>query len=152
MRRNNLRDRESRSEKRRVDKDWIEIGEGRTRIRVTFEEAGKDLVVICTGGTVPHIGAVAIGVPIPRRNDPSSHRGSVSVLTIPPHREDLIVRPAAEKLVSALVKTTVVVAGIHLDNPSPQELQQILENCDKGMNRIIEKFVNAKKDLYTSNS
>lgn len=143
MRGNNLHDRKSSNETRKIDKDWIEIGEGRTRIRIMFEEAGKDLVVICTGGTVPHIGAVAIGVPVPRRNDPSSYRGSVSVLTIPPHREDLIVRPAAEKLVSTLAKTTVVVAGIHLDNPSPQELQQILENCDKGVNKIIEKFVKA---------
>ncbi|MFX0200455.1 MAG: hypothetical protein ACFFCW_30425 [Candidatus Hodarchaeota archaeon] len=146
-----MHDRESRSETQEIDNDWIEIGEGRTRIRLTFEEAGNDLVVICTGGTVPHIGAVAIGVPVPRRTDPSNYRGSVSVLTIPPHREDLIVRPAAEKLVSILAKTTVVVAGIHLDNPSPQELQQILENCDKGVNRIIEKFVNAKRDLSTSN-
>ncbi|MFQ6124029.1 MAG: hypothetical protein ACE5R6_05405 [Candidatus Heimdallarchaeota archaeon] len=146
-----MHDRENRSEPRKTDKDWIEIGEGRTRIRITYEEAGKDLVVICTGGTVPHIGAVAIGVPVPRRKDPFKYRGSISVHTIPPHREDLIVRPAAEKLVRTLARTTVVVAGIHLDNPSHLELQQILENCDKGVNRIIENFGNAIKDLSSSN-
>ena len=118
----------------------IKIGEGRTCIQIMIEEAGSDLVVVFTGGTAPHVGAVAIGVPVPRRSDPSSHRASVSVFTIPPHREDQIVRPAAEKLASTLVKTTVVVAGIHLDNPSPQELQRILENCDKGINMIIKQF------------
>ena len=147
----NLLDRENRNENQQVDKERIDIGEGRTRVRIMFEEAGRDLVVVCTGGTVPHVGAVAIGVPVPRRSDPSSYRASVSVLTIPPHREDLIVRPAAKKLASALAKTIVVVAGIHLENPRPQELQQILENCDKGINTIIEKFVTGKTTLSTAN-
>ena len=121
------------------------IGKGRSRIQITVETAGKDLVVMFKGGDVPHIGAVAIGVPVPRRSDPQQTRASVSVLTIPPHREDLIVHPAAEKLASELGITTVVVAGIHLDMPQPNELQEILDNCNNGVLRIIEYF-NAATD------
>lgn len=120
----------------------IRVGEGRTSIQVTVKEAGSDLVVVFTGGTDPHVGAVAIGVPIPRRSDPTKYRASISVHTIPPHREDQIVHPAAERLVSTLIKTTVVIAGIHIDDPHPQELQQIMQNCMEGINRVIEHFQN----------
>ncbi len=119
----------------------FKFGDGRTCVNIMVEAVGNDLTVVFSGGTVPHIGAIAIGVPIQSRNDPTKHRASISVITIPPHREDLIVRPAAEKLIRNLIKTTVVIAGIHLDNPTSQELKQIMENCDQGIEYLIDLFI-----------
>jgi len=73
---------------------------------------GDDVVVAIGGGDRPHVGCVVLAVPSPK-GPVAEHTPSVSVLTIPPHKEEPIARPVAEALCRRLGGATVVTAGVH---------------------------------------
>jgi hypothetical protein len=75
--------------------------------------AGDDVVVTIGGGEKPHVGCVVLAVPSPKEGP--GHSPSVSVLTIPPHKEESIARPVAEGVCRRLGRVTVVTAGVHED-------------------------------------
>ena len=79
---------------------------------------GKDLVVIISGGK-GHIGAVASG----------TNCGGLaisSVLTTPGHRDDRIAKDAAERISKKLGCSCAVVAGVHYDDITAQEIKDVL--------------------------
>jgi hypothetical protein len=100
------------------------------RIAVTLKAVaiGSDLLVTVTGGSA-HIGAAAVGIK-------SEGMATSSVITVPAHREDRVVKDAAEKLAKALDRTVVVVAGIHYDDMSHDEIMDTLQLCDEMVNAL----------------
>ena len=42
---------------------------------------GKDWNVVITGGEIPHLGAVALGIPRPSLRDPAVTNATMSVMT-----------------------------------------------------------------------
>jgi hypothetical protein len=91
---------------------------GRIEVRLNARRVGDDLVVIIDGGQ-GHIGAVAAG----------TNCGGMavsSVLTVPGHRDDRIAKDAAERISRKLGCNCAVVAGVHYDNITPQEIKDVL--------------------------
>ncbi|HEY3273394.1 MAG TPA: hypothetical protein VGJ92_06505 [Methanocella sp.] len=91
---------------------------GRIEVRLNARRVGKDLVVIIDGGQ-GHIGAVAAG----------TNCGGMavsSVLTVPGHRDDRIAKDAAERISKKFGCNCAVVAGVHYDNITPQEIKDVL--------------------------
>jgi len=76
---------------------------------------GEDLVVAVGGGDRPHVGCIVVAVPVPSKRRPGESSASVSVVTLPPHKEEPIARPIAERLAARLGRVTVVTAGVHED-------------------------------------
>jgi len=101
------------------------VGTGRQRVEVRAEWVGRDLLVTIGGGTVPHIGAVALGQPRPSLRADGSISATVSVLTLLGHKEDDLARWAAHQLASSLNVTVVVTAGLHVDRASPEEIERL---------------------------
>jgi hypothetical protein len=95
---------------------------GRISISLRSVEMGKDLLVTIIGGR-GHIGAAAVGIKV-------GGIATSSVITVPAHREDRVVKDAAEKLAKKLDKTVVVVAGIHYDDITKDEIAEALRLCD----------------------
>ncbi|MBN2109911.1 MAG: hypothetical protein JW705_02330 [Methanosarcinaceae archaeon] len=93
---------------------------GRADLLLEWEWTGEDLLVRLTGGRV-HIGAVALGV-----YDRFSGRASSSVMTVPGHREDGIALLGARKLSDASRSATVFLAGIHVDDITGKEIEEIV--------------------------
>ncbi len=93
----------------------------RIRIEAVTVPMGDDLCVVITGGDRPHLGAVGLG----------EARGSISVLTIPGHREDVIVQSAASKLAARLGKNVVVCCGIHVDHITKDEIEFVIRTIDE---------------------
>ena len=95
-----------------------------------FAEArfiGEDVYVCIWGGDKPHIGAVAAAQPRASLADAKKRSATASVLTYLGHKEDEIVKPAAEQLSAVLDTNVVVTAGIHWDNLGLQDIQTVIK-------------------------
>lgn len=95
---------------------------------------GKELVV-CLYNENAHLGAIAVG-----EYDPTSGRASTSVITRTGHKDDAVAAEAAHAIVKAIRNAVCVMAGIHLDNVTPQEIQQVVENCRGAVGKLVAKI------------
>ena len=107
-----------------MNKDVLTTGEGRTRVNLYTYRMGEELVV-CIYNENAHIGAVALG-----EYDSKEQRASISVITRLGHKDDIVAQKAAHLICKHLKKSICVIAGIHIDNITEQELQHVLENVD----------------------
>ena len=114
------------------------VGKGKHRIDLIAVCSGKDVVLVVSGGDEPHVGAVAVAVPRPSLKNHSILSSTSSVLTLLGHKDDLVARPASEKISLNLNKAAVVVAGIHLRDASKMDIQKIAANAEKGVRNIIK--------------
>lgn len=91
------------------------VEDGGRHLAAWVRAAGDDLVVVVGGGERPHVGCVVLALPQPSRTSPGAWTPSVSLLTVPCHKEEPIARGVAEAIVRATGRTTVVTAGVHDD-------------------------------------
>lgn len=112
--------------------------EGRINITLQATIMGKDLCVVITGGERPHLGAVALGLVRFSLSDSSKNSASVSVLTVPGHKEDELARSIAQKITSKLGINTVVSCGIHVDNITITEINMVSRLTDKLSDKLIK--------------
>ena len=106
-------------------------GEGRARVNITVSGMGSDLVVRIYNQNA-HIGAVAIG-----DYDYEQERASVSVITRLGHKDDALAKEAAYSLSKSIKQPVCVIAGVHLDNITKQEIDEILVNTKIAVGEII---------------
>ena len=92
---------------------------------------GKELVVCLFNGNA-HLGAIAVG-----EYDPVSGRASTSVITRTGHKDDAVAAEAAHTIAKATKKAACVMAGIHIDNVTAQEIQQVVENCREVVGKLV---------------
>lgn len=92
---------------------------------------GDDLLVVLSGGTRPHIGAVGLAEPRPSLQEPSLTSATSSVFTFPGHREDDLAKQQAEQLARQLGRKVVVVAGMHWDELPAQAIPKVLALCQR---------------------
>ncbi len=105
-------------------------------INANVTHAGKDLVIVVTGGRQPHVGTIVLAQPCG-----SDRRGvSCSVMTIPPHKEEAVARPIAEAVCKASGQVTVVTAGIHEDDLDTKGIRIYLELAQKMASDLAEKL------------
>ncbi|HXZ30580.1 MAG TPA: hypothetical protein VEG43_05375 [Dehalococcoidia bacterium] len=107
-------------------------GEGRARVNVTVHSMGSDLVVRIYNQNA-HIGAVAIG-----DYDYEHERASVSVITRLGHKDDALAGEAAYLLSKSIRRPVCVIAGVHLDNITREEIDKILANTKIAISEIID--------------
>lgn len=106
-------------------------GKGRTKVSLSAYYMGDDLV-LCIYNQNAHIGAVAIG-----EYDLHEKRGSTSVITRLGHKDDVVAQKVAHSISTYIKKPACVIAGIHLDNITQEEIDQILQNTDS----LIDEFI-----------
>ena len=99
---------------------------------------GKDWTVTITGGEVPHLGAIALGIPRPSLKDRSRISATVSVLTLTGHKEDELARPAAHFLSSSLNVPIVVSCGIHNNNIKPEDISLINDLVQEALDDFVK--------------
>jgi len=102
---------------------------------------GEDVLVAIWGGEKPHIGAVAVAQPRPSLKDPEVTSASASVICLVGHKEDELVKAAAEILAAVLETHVVVTAGIHWDNLAPEAIQHVVRNSEILVDRILQRCV-----------
>jgi len=114
-----------------VESCKLNRGKGRTRVSLWANSFGCDLVVFMHNKNA-HIGAVAVG-----EYDHVHERASVSLITRLGHKDDIIAQRAAYLISKSSHKPVCVIAGIHLDNITGEEIEKIIENA----NLLVETFL-----------
>jgi len=126
--------------------DIITIKEKDDRFEVSaaVHVLGRDVLVVLAGGAL-HIGAVGIGQPRASLKYEGKISSTGSVFTILGHKEDVIAKSMSEELAKNLNRTTVVVAGIHWDGLTTEELNRIVNICSRITEKIIAEITAAKQ-------
>ena len=106
-------------------------GRGRTRVNLFAHYLGSNLVV-CIHNENAHLGAVAVG-----EYDHEEGRASSSVITLRGHRDDEVAKKQAHVIARHTQKPVCVIAGIHLDDITLDEIAKILGEVDK----MVEEFL-----------
>ena len=109
-------------------------------INCTALKMGNDWNISIYGGDIPHIGAIALGIPRPSLENKNKISSSVSVLTITGHKEDIIVQKIAKILSSTLNNTVVVSCGIHINDISFDDIQNLNLVIDNLVDELISKI------------
>ncbi len=104
---------------------------------------GADVLVILTGGTKPHIGSIAVGLPRPSLTNEEIVSSTSSVYNFLGHKDHVIAQRVAEMLSSRLNRNVVAVAGFHIDKISPEGISRVVENCDE-LAKVIYKEIAEK--------
>ena len=115
--------------------------QGRLNLYLRVFRQGRDLQVLCGGGA-SHVGAVALAAPNDAhapQPDQSDIGGQVDarVLTLPGHKEDALALRMAQSMAEALHCAVCVSAGIHYDNITRAEIQQVEQMAQNLTQRCI---------------
>lgn len=118
--------------------------QGRLNIYLRVFRLGRDLQVLCGGGD-SHIGAVALAAPAqghalqPALPDQANGPAQVEarLLALPGHKEDALALRMALSMAEALHCAVCVSAGIHYDNITRAEIQQVEQMAQDLTHRCI---------------
>lgn len=102
----------------------FQVGQDNTQLSYCLRWQGPDIYINITGGQC-HIGSVAVVI-----------KGSVSVITVPGHKDDFLTRPIAEVIAGVFSGTAVIMAGFHLDDISPNDIKEVLSNNNEAAAQI----------------
>ena len=118
----------------------VRISKGKFKLQAHTQKMGEDLLVSIWGGTKPHIGAVGMAIPRPSLRDPRKWSATSSNFTFIGHKEDALVKKISEKLATELKRNVVVVAGIHWDDITSEEIKVIEDLAQKMSDQILKKL------------
>lgn len=119
----------------------ISCGSGKAEVKLKANYMGQDLVVRITAGKA-HIGAVALAVPCPQTAE--GVIASCSVMTVPGHRDNIPAESTAMKLCKALGCVVNVTAGLHIDNATKSEIEELVDNSNKATEILIKQLEGLK--------
>jgi len=114
-----------------MDKYELTKGEGRTKVNLLAYNMGNQPVV-CIYNENAHIGAVAVG-----EYDHNEKRVSISVITRLGHKDDVVAQKAAYSISKRTKGPVCVIAGIHLDNITEEEIDKTVKNASI----VVQEFV-----------
>jgi len=103
----------------------VEVGGGRTTVRLELLPHGRDLVLLIGGGET-HVGAVAAA-----GDGPALSRALGS------HREGPLAEVAAARVAAAAGCACAAVAGIHRDGATPAEIAAMVANVEAGVAALV---------------
>jgi hypothetical protein len=115
-----------------MDEFRISQGEGRTRVMLSAQWLGRDLVIYIYNENA-HIGAIALG-----EYDPDSGRVSTSVITRLGHKDDVVAQKAAYRVCKSTKRPVCVIAGVHVDRINRTEIDQTLINVEILVDRLVQ--------------
>jgi len=92
-------------------------------------------LVVCIYNDNAHLGAAAVG-----EYDHEEGRASSSVITLRGHRDDEVAKKQAHVIARHTQKPVCVIAGIHLDDITQDEIAKILDEVDKMVLRFLDRI------------
>jgi succinylglutamate desuccinylase len=81
-----------------------------------------------------------MAIPRPSLRDPKKWSATSSNFTFIGHKEDALVKVISEKLATELKRNVVVVAGIHWDDLTAQEIKIIEDLIQKMSDQILKRL------------
>ncbi len=109
-------------------------GEGRSKLSFSAQYLGDGLVAYVYNENA-HIGAVALS-----EYDYKEERVSTSVITRLGHKEDVIAQRAAYLLSKNTKRPTCVIAGVHINSITEEEIKSVIETVDSMVKDFLKHF------------
>jgi hypothetical protein len=103
------------------------------KVNLDSYEMGDDLVLMLKGGEKHHVGAIAMATPY-------KDTASTSIISAYGHKEGELAKPLAEKVSKNLKKTVVLIAGLHIDKATKEDIQKLIDNSYKAIDKFLEEF------------
>ncbi len=114
--------------------------QGGFEVMVEARYLGADLLVTCTGGDKPHIGAVAVAHQRPSLQNPDEMSASANIICLSGHREDELARAASLRLCKGLGCTVTVVAGMHWHRIDKAGIEQVVVNVETLIEQLLDEL------------
>ena len=111
-------------------------------ISCTALKIGNDFNISIYGGDIPHIGAVALGVPVTLPHNINKITSTASLLTVPGHKEDILAINCAKLLSKKLNTTVTICCGIHIKNIQSKDITNIITTVNNLIDDLIHKLNN----------
>ena len=118
----------------------VSVKQGKFKINAAMREMGPDILVAVWGGTFPHIGAVGMAQVRQSLKSAEETSATSSVFTFLGHKEDELTKPLAEEITRRLARNAIVVAGIHWDSLTDDEIKTVGKLCQRLSEKIIKKL------------
>lgn len=99
-------------------------------------QMGKDCTICIWGGDTPHVGSVVMSTARPSLTG-SGVGVTSSVLNGIGHKDEYVARKFAEAAAEKFVCTAVCSCGIHIDDITLAQLQEVSTVCDKLLKQVI---------------
>ena len=116
---------------------------GSHTIFLDVKEIGNDLLIAIYGGDAHHIGGVAVAYPT-QSHYRDATTVSVSTMTLPGHKDYVVANTAAEKISKALEIPTIVTVGIHYNNATKKDIDEIISVVDALVQDVISYYQKAE--------
>jgi hypothetical protein len=110
------------------------IDEGKFKVSLQAITSGDDLTVIIGGGEKPHIGSVVIASPNTTNNV------KYTIWTEEGHKDNIVAEEVATELIKKFDfnKNVVVIAGLHIDNATKDDINRLVKNSNDLVSKLIE--------------
>jgi len=104
----------------------ITSGKGKYKVWLKREKIGDDLVFFLGGGERSHIGGVVICEP----------GKPMHAIRLSGHYDDIVLKPIAELACKKYKTKVVAIGGVHVDHATKQEIDLLIENSKRLVERI----------------
>ena len=104
-------------------------------LRCSVTHMGDDCVVALRGGDKAHIGSTAMAVPRPSLTG-VGRSATVSTLNRTGHKDDFLANPIAHAVAERLNCVVACVAGVHVDDATPEQIAAIQAAVPEVIERI----------------
>lgn len=121
----------------------ISVTRGEGDFAVTAEAtstAGEGLSCFVYGGTLPHVGGMALAAPGPTLHGRQLSRADVWSATVPGHKDAEAARQVARRLAIALQQPVSVSCGIHVDDATADDLALLGRNIDGAVDALLGRL------------
>lgn len=104
-------------------------------IRINLYDTGAGMNILIEGGEKGHIGAVA-----------AAESGTLTdSIVFPSHKEGVVCERWAREVSSVVCGPVVVEAGIHYDNITKEQIQEVLEALELELAGLLKRMSTAKE-------
>ena len=118
--------------------DTFEVTEGSGKFEINLRclrcEGG--LVVSLLGGESPHVGGVVLASPRAQQKEGRRYE-DVWDIPVPGHLDTIAAAPLARELCKRSKVPVTITSGIHVDNATKADLEQITANCNKALEKLL---------------
>ncbi|HCT93179.1 MAG TPA: hypothetical protein DF613_17605 [Lachnospiraceae bacterium] len=97
-----------------------------SKITISAEHLGKDMLITVAGGDKPHIGTVVLAVPRDSLKGDGSVSATSSVLNVTGHKDEAVCRMLAEKAARKYGVTVVCTGGFHVDGMDAGQIEEVV--------------------------
>jgi hypothetical protein len=104
----------------------ITSGRGKYKVWLTSHHIGDDLVFFLGGGQRAHVGGIVLAQPGKK----------VKAFRLTGHYDDIVLTPIAETACKKYKTKVIAVGGVHVDNATKEEIDLLVKNCEKLLQKI----------------